>query len=116
MREKGSGTREQFEKYMLKHKVPIRTVFEGNSPEAIKKEVIDNNCLAVISICLVEEEVKNSQMHIIKNLDGAWDRHFRIVYHKNKALTGGMRSLIHIMKNYKYLPIPMKFHSSKLIE
>lgn len=65
MREKGSGTRELFEKYMSNNGFEIKIAFEGNSPEAIKKEVINNNYLAVISICLVEKEIKNSQIHVI---------------------------------------------------
>lgn len=116
MREKGSGTREQFETYMLKNNISIKTVFEGNSPEAIKKEVIDNNCLAVISIGLVVKEVKDFKLHVIKNSDGDWDRYFKIVYHKDKVLTDGMKKLITVIKNYKYIPTSMKFNSSDLIK
>jgi len=101
MREKGSGTRELFERYMADNGVEIKIAFEGNSPEAIKKEVINNNYLAVLSICLVDTEVKNSQVHIIKSAEGAWDRYFSIVYHKDKVLTKGMKSLIEVIKNYK---------------
>ena len=116
MREKGSGTRELFERYMLKNGLEIKIAFEGNSPEAIKKEVINNNCLAVISICLVETEVKNSQIHIIENAEGDWDRYFSIVYHKDKVLTKGMESLIEVIKNYKYAPILMTTDLSRLVK
>ena len=116
MREKGSGTRELFERYMLKNGLEIKIAFEGNSPEAIKKEVINNNCLAVISICLVETEVKNSQIHIIENAEGDWDRYFSIVYHKDKVLTKGMESLIEVIKNYKYAPILMTTDPSRLVK
>lgn len=101
MREKGSGTRELFERYMSDNGIEIKTAFEGNSPEAIKKEVINNNYLAVISVCLVEEEVKNSRIHVIENAEGAWDRYFSIVYHKDKTLTRGMESLIELVRDYK---------------
>jgi len=37
MREKGSGTRELFERYMIDSGIEIKIAFEGNSPEAIKK-------------------------------------------------------------------------------
>ena len=93
MREKGSGTRELFERYMIDSGIEIKIAFEGNSPEAIKKEVINNSYLAVLSVLLVETEVKNSQIHVIECADGAWDRYFSIVYHKDKVLTKGMESL-----------------------
>lgn len=101
MREKGSGTRELFERYMIDSGIEIKIAFEGNSPEAIKKEVINNSYLAVLSVLLVETEVKNSQIHVIECADGAWDRYFSIVYHKDKVLTKGMESLIGIIKDYK---------------
>lgn len=117
MREKGSGTRELFERYMAENGLDIKIAFEGNSPEAIKKEVINNNYLAVISICLVEEEVKNSQIHIIECAEGAWDRYFSIVYHKDKVLTKGMESLIEIIRDYKNKSTRIKTDSeSRLIK
>lgn len=116
MREKGSGTRELFEKYMLEKRVPINIVFEGNSPEAIKREVMNNNCLAVISAYLVDDEVKNSKIHIIKHSKGAWDRYFSIVYHKDKILTEGMKNLIDVTKCCKNMPDLMEFESGRLIE
>ncbi|GMG96515.1 LysR family transcriptional regulator [Tepidimicrobium xylanilyticum] len=117
MREKGSGTRELFERYMAENGLDIKIAFEGNSPEAIKKEVINNNYLAVISICLVEEEVKNSQIHIIECAEGAWDRYFSIVYHKDKLLTKGMESLIEIIRDYKNISSRIKTDwASRLIK
>ncbi|NLP38033.1 MAG: LysR family transcriptional regulator [Firmicutes bacterium] len=117
MREKGSGTRELFENYMHANGIEIKIAFEGNSPEAIKKEVINNNYLAVISICLVEEEVKSRQLHLIESADGAWDRYFSIVYHKDKILTKGMESLIEVVKDYKTISSLIKTDSaSRLVK
>ena len=116
MREKGSGTRELFERYMSNNGIEIKIAFEGNSPEAIKKEVINNNYLAVISICLVEKEVKNSQIHVIESAEGAWDRYFSIVYHKDKILTQGMKSLIEVVKNYKDIATLIKTVSTSRLE
>jgi len=117
MREKGSGTRELFERYLSNNGLEIKIAFEGNSPEAIKKEVINNNYLAVISICLIEKEVKNSQIHFIESADGAWDRYFSIVYHKDKVLTKGMKSLIEVVRNYKNISTRLKNHSvSRLVK
>ncbi|NLZ39449.1 MAG: LysR family transcriptional regulator [Firmicutes bacterium] len=117
MREKGSGTRELFERYMQGNGIEVKIAFEGSSPEAIKKEVINNNYLAVISICLVEAEVKKSQLHIIECADGAWDRYFSIVYHKDKVLTKGMKSLIEVVRAYKNISSLIKADSaSRLVK
>jgi DNA-binding transcriptional LysR family regulator len=104
MREKGSGTRELFEEYMLNNGMPIKVVFEGNTPQSIKQEVIHNNCLSVISICLVENEIKDSLIHVIENEENTWNRHFSLVYHKDKLLTDAIKSLINIVKDYRYIP------------
>jgi DNA-binding transcriptional LysR family regulator len=116
MREKGSGTRELFERYMSDNGLEIKTAFEGNSPEAIKKEVINNNYLAVISVCLVEEEVRNSKIHVIESAEGAWDRYFSIVYHKDKALTQGLKSLIEVVRDYKNSQTLIKTDSASRLE
>ena len=116
MREKGSGTRELFEEYLAKRHIPIKVVFEGNTPASIKKEVIKNNYLAVISIGLVEEEVNNSILHIIESEKNSWNRHFSIVYHKDKVLTNMMKTLIKITKNYQYIPNIINYQPGILVE
>lgn len=116
MREQGSGTRELFERYMLENGMPIRIAFEGNSSASIKKAVIENQCLAVISIRLVEEEIKSGQMHVIQNTDCDWDRYFSVVYHKNKVVTNEMKSLIEMVRNYKHVDILQGINSGKLIK
>ena len=103
MREEGSGTRELFEEYMEKHKTPIKTVFVGNSPEAIKREVIENNLLSVISVGLVKKEVGDGAIHLIENKDNGWNRHFSIVLHKDKVVTDIMKTLVKIIKQYQYI-------------
>ncbi|TAH74731.1 MAG: LysR family transcriptional regulator [Anaerolineaceae bacterium] len=105
MREQGSGTRELFERYMSEKGIPIRIAFEANSSDTIKKAVIDNQCLAVISIRLVEEEIKSGKVHVIQNIDSGWDRFFSVVYHKNKVITDEMKNLIEVVKNYKHVDV-----------
>ncbi len=116
MREQGSGTRELFERYMLENGMSVKVAFEGNSSAAIKKAVIENQCLAVISIRLVEEEIKNGQMHVIQSMECDWDRYFSIVYHKNKFVTDEMKSLIEVVKNYKHADILQEISSGKLVK
>lgn len=116
MREKGSGTRELFERYMASHGVSIKTMWEGNCPGAIKRAVIENEYLAVISIRLVEEEIKSGKIHVIQNSECAWDRHFSIVYHKNKFISEEMKSLMEIVKNHKHTDILCGVETGQLIK
>lgn len=116
MREQGSGTRELFERYMLENRMSIRIAFEGSSSASIKKAVIENQCLAVISIRLVEGEIKSGQIHAIQNTDCDWDRYFSVVYHKNKVVTNEMKSLIEVVKNYKDVDILHEINSGRLIK
>ena len=116
MREQGSGTRELFERYMLDEGMPIRIAFEGNSSDSIKKAVIENQLLAVISIRLIEEEIKNGKIHVIQNTDCDWDRFFSIIYHKNKVITDEMKNLIEVVKAYKHVDILQGISTGKLMK
>ena len=116
MREQGSGTRELFERYMLERGVSIKIALEANSSDTIKNAVINNQRLAVLSIRLVEEEIKNGKIHVILNTESDWDRVFSIVYHKNKVVTDEMEYLIELVKNYKYVDILQNIKVGQLIE
>ncbi len=116
MREQGSGTRELFERYMQEKEMPIRIVLEGNSFDSIKKAVIENQLLAVISIRLVDEEIRNGKIHVIQNTDSDWNRYFSIVYHKNKVVTDEMKNLIEIVKDYKNVDILKGISTGKIVK
>jgi DNA-binding transcriptional LysR family regulator len=96
--------------------MPIRIALEGNSSDAIKKSVIENGFLAVISVRLVEEEVKNGQIHVITNEDKGWDRFFSVVYHKNKVMTEEMKNLIGIVDHYKNVDVLEGISTGRLIK
>jgi DNA-binding transcriptional LysR family regulator len=116
MREQGSGTRELFERYMQEKGMPIRIALEANSSASIKKAVIENQYLAVISIRLVEEEIKNGKIHVIQNTDSDWNRFFSIVYHKNKVVTDEMNDLIEVVKDYKHVDVLQGISTGKLMK
>ena len=62
IREKGSGTRALFEQYLRKHGISIKVVFEENSPAAILQTVKINQCLTVLSVSLIEEELRQGTL------------------------------------------------------
>ena len=101
MREKGSGTREQFENYINKHGITIRESVVANCPTAMINAVIDQDCLAVLSVRLVEEEIKNGSIVVLKNEECTWNRCFSIVYHKNKFLSHSIVNFIQIASSFK---------------
>jgi DNA-binding transcriptional LysR family regulator len=105
MREEGSGTRELFENYLEEQDVSIKVSMVANCPTAMVRSVIDNQCLAVLSIRLVDEYVKNGSIVVIKNRDTTWNRSFSIVYHKNKFVSKHMEEFINLVKKYKYSDI-----------
>lgn len=115
MRERGSGTRKLFEDYINENHVSINVTWETNCPGAMKNAVIKNGCLGVLSIRLVEEEIKNKEIHVIQHSENVWDRHFSIVYHKDKVIDKSMESVLNIIKVYKEIDIMKKVWPGKLI-
>ena len=115
MREEGSGTRELFERFMADKGISIKTTWEANSSHAIKNAVIENQNLAVISVRLLEEEIRRGQVYVIQNTGPEWDRYFSIVYHKNKMISDEIKSLIEIVEDYKHINILEGTQVGKLI-
>ncbi len=100
-REKGSGTRELFEDYVQKSKIPINVVLQSNCPGSIKNAILINNFASVISIRLIEDEVLNGDITIFHCSKNLLDRTFKIVYHKDRFIDSVMSNFINILKNYE---------------
>lgn len=94
LREKGSGTRELFEKALENSKITINEKWTCNNSEAIKNAVINNQGLTVISKMLVEKELQCKKLHHILINDVKLSRNFNLVYHKNKYLSDHLKSFI----------------------
>jgi DNA-binding transcriptional LysR family regulator len=94
LREKGSGTREYFEKALEKAKVNINEKWVCNNSEAIKNAVINDHGLTVISKMLVEKELQCKKLHTLLIKDVKLNRKFHIIYHKNKYLSEDLKSFI----------------------
>ncbi|WP_165445402.1 LysR family transcriptional regulator [Bacilliculturomica massiliensis] len=86
MREPGSGTRELFEQYVNRHGVKIRTLLEYNNPDAMRKALFANSCLAVISVLLLEEDAMRGDVRLFQNSRREWNRTLNLVRHKNKHI------------------------------
>lgn len=100
MRESGSGTRELFEDFLRRHRLSIRTAFEESSPDAIRNAIKINNCLGVISIRLLEEDIRQKNIYVFTSPHREWNRLFSFVYHKDKYLSAPLLKLEEIVKSY----------------
>lgn len=115
MREQGSGTRALFENYLEKHRVQIKVVFEESSPAAILKAVQVNQCLAVLSVSLIENELREGKLKAFAQEEQEWNRKFSFVYHKDKFLTEGICDLEEIVKNYGEKDVLAKLPVGRLL-
>lgn len=100
LREAGSGTRRLFENFCKRNNIEINCVFESNCPSAIKRSIIMNDNLSVMSIRLCEDELRAGILHGIIPPGKEWHRRFSLVYHKDKEVTDDMKSMMRIVKSY----------------
>lgn len=100
MRERGSGSRELFEEYLQRHHIRIKTVFEENTPEALISAVKIVGCLSVLSVRLIEQEIRRKEICIFQQAEKEWNRCFSFVYHKDKFVTKGMKAMEEITRAY----------------
>lgn len=115
MREPGSGTRELFEAFLSHHKLKIHTAFEENTPDAIRNAIKINNCLGVLSIRLLEKDIRNKDIYVFTHSGHEWDRWFSFVYHKDKYFSPAIQKLLEITKTYDNIDALHSLSGGKLI-
>lgn len=114
MREKGSGTRALFEYFLERHGIKINVRWEANCPATIRQAILYDECLSVMSVRLLTDEIKAGKIHPIRNSSGEWDRKFSLVYHKNKLLTTSMEYFHEILNKYRH-PEELGFAGKSLL-
>lgn len=98
VREEGSGTRELFEQSMSMVKGRITIGWECNTPEVMKKAVINNLGVSVMSLRLVKEELESGLL-CARTVEGCdWKRQFSLAYHKDKFITEDMKVVMNIIQ------------------
>lgn len=99
LREKGSGTRELFEQFMEEQHIPLHVAWVCNNSEAIKNAVLGNQGLSVISARLVENEILEQKIHVVRLQECVqyrhciWKRNFKLVLHKDKYITPAVSAM-----------------------
>ncbi len=100
VREEGSGTRKSFDEYLQKYSVEIIPKVEAPFPEAMRHAIINNNCLAVMSQMLLENEIASGEIKTLSLSTDEWDRTFSIVYHKDTFLSDSIKKVISMLKDF----------------
>jgi DNA-binding transcriptional LysR family regulator len=96
VREKGSGTRKLFEEKMAAAGIIWAPAWTCSGADTIKAAVAEGIGISVISRLAVMNEIRSWQLlqAAVKGVE--FKRKFKIIYHKNKYLTGPMRQFIDI--------------------
>lgn len=101
MREQGSGTRALFDKFIKQHNLNIRISWEATCPDAFRNAILYNQCLAVVSVRLLERDIRSRQIRIFIPQTNEFERSFSLVYHKDKVLTPSMDAFRDIIAHYQ---------------
>lgn len=101
MREPGSATRALFDAYLEKRGLCIQNKIETNGIDIIRNAVLENGCLSVVSVRLLEQEIKERKVVVFCNSSADWNRTFNLVYHKDKYITSSIQTLGSLLSEYK---------------
>lgn len=103
VRERGSGTREEFELELKKKGIDpdmLKIAAEMNSTEAIKHAVREGVGVAVVSSLSVEEELKSGAIQAL-TIDGLdLERSFYLVTYRNRPLSPNVVAFREFVHNY----------------
>ena len=91
VREKGSGTRDTFEKVMGENNLIWNAIWTCNNADSIRMAVARGLGISMISKLAVEKEVAEGLLHAVTVRDLPFHRTFALIYHKNKYITVTMR-------------------------
>ena len=101
IREPGSGTRALFDRIVKRHSLSIRTAWEATCPDAFRNAILYNQCLAVVSVRLLERDIRNRQIRIFLPHTDELERSFSLVYHKDRTFTPAMEAVRDIIAHYR---------------
>ena len=90
MREKGSGTRQTFERAMYGVLQDLNYVLELEQTEAIKRAVVLNMGVACLSKLSVAEELKQGKLVELNIPERNFKRYFYVILHKDKYISPGV--------------------------
>jgi len=101
IREPGSGTRALFDKFIKRHNLTPDVSWEATCPDAFCNAILYNQCLAVVSVRLLERDIRNRQIRIFIPHTNELERSFSLVYHKDKVFTPSMNTIRDVIAHYR---------------
>ena len=107
LREKGSGTREVFDRVVEQAGIHITPVWEAMSTTALVNAAINGLGIAVLPHRMILPALRQGLICTVKVEGLSFSRNFHIVHHKDKFLTASAKKFIALCKDYEYdYPLP----------
>jgi LysR family transcriptional regulator, transcriptional activator of the cysJI operon len=108
LREKGSGSRMEFEVFLAKHGVSMNTISvftESESNAAIKRMVRDGNGISVLPDFMVKDDINNGELAEVVLAEGRPMQSFYLVHRKQDSFsTSQLHGMISfLMRNSQHL-------------
>ena len=100
LREKGSGTREVFDRVTTQAGIHIIPVWEAMSTTALINATINGLGISVLPNRMIIPSLKQGLISTVNVQDLIFSRNFYIIYHKDKFLTPSIKQFINLCKEY----------------
>lgn len=101
LREKGSGTREVFDRVTESAGFSVVPAWEAMSTTALVNAVINGLGVAVLPQRMVLGPIERELVNAVSVEGLDFRRAFRVVYHEKKYLTGSARAFMDLCRNYE---------------
>lgn len=101
LRERGSGTREEFERVTEQAGFTVSPTWEATSTTALVNAVISGLGIAVLPYRMVSAPLERGLVSAVTVEGLEFHRKFRIVYHRDKFLTAQARDFIALCRNFE---------------
>lgn len=107
LRERGSGTREVFERVIGQADITVTPEWEAVSTTALVNAVINGLGIAVLPYRMVAGAIKQGLVVPVTVNGLTFQRRFHIVKHKSKFLTSSAKNFLELCRNYESdYPLP----------
>lgn len=107
LREKGSGTREVFNRVVEQAGIHITPVWEAMSTTALVNAVINGLGISVLPHRMILPALRQGLICTVKVEGLSFSRNFHIIHHKDKFLTASAKQFITLCKDYESdYPLP----------
>ncbi|MEI7613750.1 MAG: LysR substrate-binding domain-containing protein [Betaproteobacteria bacterium] len=94
LREKGSGTREVFDRTMANASLNARIAFELEQPEAIRQSVRAGLGAGCLSMLELRDAFQAGWLAPVETPFLSLERKFQVILHRNKHLSPGIRAIL----------------------